>query len=565
MIKGWHDDCAKHEKCRRIWKRGLPSRVLDVSNPDRVFLRTDPEEAPYVFFSYVSGPGGRSRFFQTTRANFALMRKGIQLSELSPGWQDAVGMTRRLGYQYLFIDALCIIQDDYEDWELNTLMGKSIENASLVIASASFDPVQGFRHPRSAEQNLASFPYSWKPSEQPQQQKNSHTPSSFWSVLWDSSVFAVPSIEEPCARLHQFLQSHNPFRSTPSQTNNGDEWHSEVSIRDLLDDSGTILTRSSWAGRGWTLAERYLPSKILIFAEGQIFWNCRTHLLSDTSQVPQDPLWQLVGGDLESAGKLSTDRVAWYRLVEYYTSASELTSPTDVLPAVAGLAAASARGDRYFAGIWYDDIDVGLLWRSRGQPERLKQYTAPTWSWGSMNGPVTLSVSGNKRHRFDQDVEFLEIEVCTELGSKRYTFSSREALKESEVDKQYCWVRAGHLRLTALSRLVRSDSKPAGTQYYFDFNDDKEKWKVGGAEVIVALFSRWETFSSGKIQWHGLLLERVIDGKDQGVGVVNEAWYKRVGVYMGDLRKLRRDTDSERVTEDVGLGFEWERQEFVII
>jgi hypothetical protein len=40
---------------------------------------------------------------------------------------------------------------------------------------------------------------------------------------------------------------------------------------------------------------------------------------------------------------------------------------------------------------------------------------------------------------------------------------------------------------------------------------------------------------------------------------------KRVGVYIGDLRKLRRDTGSERVTEDVGLGFEWERQEFVIV
>lgn len=159
----------------RFGKRGPPSGVLDVSNPDRVFLRTEPEEAPYIFFSYVSGPGGRSRFFQTTRANFALTRYGIQFSELSPGWQDAVDMTCRLGYRYLFIDALCIIQDDYEDWELNALMGQSIGNASLVIAPASFDPTQGFRHPRSAEQNLASFPYSWKPSEQPQQQKISQT------------------------------------------------------------------------------------------------------------------------------------------------------------------------------------------------------------------------------------------------------------------------------------------------------------------------------------------------------------------------------------------------------
>jgi hypothetical protein len=147
--------------------------------------------------------------------------------------------------------------------------------------------------------------------------------------------------------------------------------------------------------------------------------------------------------------------VPWYRLVEYYASASELTSPIDVLPAAVGLAEASAGVDRYFAGIWYNDIDVGLLWRSRGWPQRLKRYAAPTWSWGSMNGPVTFSVSGNKRHHFDEDVEFLEMEVRTELGSKRYTFNSREALKESEADKQYGWVLVGHLRLTALSRSVR--------------------------------------------------------------------------------------------------------------
>jgi hypothetical protein len=72
-------------------------------------------------------------------------------------------------------------------------------------------------------------------------------------------------------------------------------------------------------------------------------------------------------------------------------------------------------------------------------------------------------VSGNKRHHFDEDVEFLEMEVRTELGSKRYTFNSREALKESEADKQHGWVLVGHLRLTALSRSVRSDSKPAET------------------------------------------------------------------------------------------------------
>jgi len=317
-------------------------------------------------------------------------------------------------------------------------------------------------------------------------------------------------------------------------------------------DAGTALSESPWAGRGWTLAERYLASRILIFGDGQIFFNCRTHLLSEASQLSQNPLWQFPDSSnlIDQAGdNPSVDRSAWYTLIQYYTLASTLTSRFDVLPAVASLAAALTGGDRYFAGIWNNDRCVSLLWRSRGRYTCSNEYAAPTWSWGSMKGPVAFSVSGNKHHPRNEDVEFVEIEVKVVLGQDACTVSSQETLKGGDIDKQYGWVKAGHIRLTALACAIHGGLEPGGCRCHFDY-DDEENWKNSAVEVVVALFSQWETFASGNLRWHGLLLQRVPEsGADT---------YKRVGVYVGPMKKLPRPGAATRhPAGNIRLGDEW--------
>jgi hypothetical protein len=51
----------------------------------------------------------------TNNSNFATRQKTISMSELWPTFRDAIYITRRLGVRYLWIDALCIIQDSTED------------------------------------------------------------------------------------------------------------------------------------------------------------------------------------------------------------------------------------------------------------------------------------------------------------------------------------------------------------------------------------------------------------------------------------------------------------------
>jgi hypothetical protein len=41
----------------------------------------------------------------------------MRLSELPRTFRDAVEVTRGLGYEYIWIDSLCIVQDDPKDWK----------------------------------------------------------------------------------------------------------------------------------------------------------------------------------------------------------------------------------------------------------------------------------------------------------------------------------------------------------------------------------------------------------------------------------------------------------------
>jgi hypothetical protein len=52
----------------------------------------------------------------TTLADFEDRKRGIEISDLSLTFQDAIEVTLELQIQYLWIDSLCIIQDSEEDW-----------------------------------------------------------------------------------------------------------------------------------------------------------------------------------------------------------------------------------------------------------------------------------------------------------------------------------------------------------------------------------------------------------------------------------------------------------------
>ncbi|KAM3089373.1 hypothetical protein ACMFMG_000976 [Clarireedia jacksonii] len=129
----------------------------------------------------------------------------------------------------------------------------------------------------------------------------------------------------------------------------------------------------------------------------------------------QDP------ADMELQSPLAKRDWHWEILVRDYSSKS-LTYMTDRLPALSALASDfhRATGADYLAGLWRQDLPVGLTWHipqhyfenTSPMPSN-SEYIAPPWSWASKSYKIgeLSSIEDGKKREFDGDCEILEAEV----------------------------------------------------------------------------------------------------------------------------------------------------------
>lgn len=99
----------------------MPTRVIDVTREGqepRLHL-TNSRKGEWVTLSHCCG---KERYLATLTTNI----DRILLSDLPPNFQDAIMITKELGYQYLWIDSLCIIQDSPEDWRAESVKMGSV-------------------------------------------------------------------------------------------------------------------------------------------------------------------------------------------------------------------------------------------------------------------------------------------------------------------------------------------------------------------------------------------------------------------------------------------------------
>ena len=73
-----------------------------------------------------------------TRGNLKALLEGIDEASLQKTFADAIYVNRKLGIPFLWIDCLCIIQDDPTDWQQeSSQMAPTYMNAHLTLAAAS--------------------------------------------------------------------------------------------------------------------------------------------------------------------------------------------------------------------------------------------------------------------------------------------------------------------------------------------------------------------------------------------------------------------------------------------
>jgi hypothetical protein len=180
----------------------------------------------------------------TTKQNIAQFLSEVPFSQLPNSFKDAVTVTRKIGLRWLWIDSLCIVQDDQDDWrEQSQLMGSIFENAEVTLAAShSMDSRQGFLHQRPVEPPPV------------------HLPS-----------FVVDG-DAPAATVLATLRYEG--------------------IHDTFPEHG-ILNERAWATQEWLLSRR-----IVFFTKGAIVWSCKEITQRETGErcynISRNLAWTVV-------------------------------------------------------------------------------------------------------------------------------------------------------------------------------------------------------------------------------------------------------------------------------
>jgi hypothetical protein len=382
-MKAWITDCVKnHPRCRNELQSFVPTRLLDIKafeNSDDIRLVTLGLSLPptrFVALSHCWGPSMKLPITTTTSTLGKRMER-IKFSHLSQTFQDAVTLTRQLGQSYLWIDSLCIIQDNKEDWAIEAAAMAAVYGNSIftIFALSSKNSDGGCR-------------------------VNAHSKSPIKASRYCD-------INTGAGRIRL-------FESAPQQ------WHIEYG--DNTYKHGRYSTDNPLRTRAWTLQERELSVRGIHFSANMVLWECRT--LKSSSEIPWESLeppddflpWPIRNNPDESieAGGPVLLRERWYELVEDFSSRS-LSYETDKLPALSGLASTFAESfsqSPYLGGLWRSHMPSSLLWKttlesepslySAFQPRRPMSYRAPSWSWASVDslisyGSQRLSNTGGLR------------------------------------------------------------------------------------------------------------------------------------------------------------------------
>ena len=147
LCLSWIKHCAsRHPNCGKLKPKPFPARLIDVGNESGVepkLIEMNGTNGHYVALSHCWGESRPS----TPRSDTYHERvRSIPMLTLPNTFKDAVSVTRRLGFRFLWIDCLCVIQNDPDDWtKACSVMDRIYENPAFTIAAlAASDADAGF-------------------------------------------------------------------------------------------------------------------------------------------------------------------------------------------------------------------------------------------------------------------------------------------------------------------------------------------------------------------------------------------------------------------------------------
>jgi hypothetical protein len=171
-------------------------------------------------------------------------------------------------------------------------------------------------------------------------------------------------------------------------------------IFEIVDDrmSERCLVDTPLSNRAWAFQERYLAQRTLHFTAEQIFAECHQHIACETWPKGLPPDENIAFFTLTRFPQRHGED-GWPLVVARYSEA-QVTYSKDKLVALSGVARhfQLRLNDQYVAGLWRNELLRQLCWcvnRMNPSADRNTSnvpYRAPTWSWASIDLPVTWTL-----------------------------------------------------------------------------------------------------------------------------------------------------------------------------
>lgn len=351
LVKKWYYHCLTGQcgaNPTLVQERFMPKgfRLIDVKKNCIVESASNYD---YVALSYVWG--GVATLQNTKAIQKELTKVGAlarKSHELPNTIRDAMKLTDQLEQRYLWVDSLCIIQDDEED--------KAVQIAAM-------DPI-----------------YS----------------SAILTIAASSGASANAGLPGMSAGPRDFQQYIETIQG--------------ICLANRPTKYVTAIDDSIWNTRAWTFQEKAVSPRILYIGTQRCFFTCQHR--QDEFLESEDPLENGLGRtkkprllkdtnvNLVPTSK-SPNALTYHRVVQNYTS-RHLTYPSDILNAFKAIETRFRplfRSDFVF-GLPRSELDSQILWQPAGPMKRRRDPVTnlpifPSWSWAGWVGEVRCNTNEN--------------------------------------------------------------------------------------------------------------------------------------------------------------------------
>lgn len=332
-MQRWASTCEQtHHQCHQE-KPILPKRLVAIgeTDTDRVYL-WEPEEGSFGRYAALSYCWGGENAIKTTKANKEDMKASIAIDDIPQTMLDAMNIARKLDIHYLWIDALCIIQDSLLDWE---------------------------------------------------------TESSHMASIYQNAYLTIAADASPSASKGIFgMREEKQVQVTTCINKQGLETIVKSRVLDQ-DEHSTHQACAPLKGRGWALQEDVLSNRLLKIGLNELEWRCREVYTCECH------LREVSSTTLPAISTLKTlhDATEAWRTYTMTYSRQSLTNTEDRLPALSGIASVLQNITQwhYVAGIWFENCCKELAWTLGGTSPSLPcdafspvDGRLPTFSWLSV-------------------------------------------------------------------------------------------------------------------------------------------------------------------------------------